>query len=987
MKISRPYTYILLASASLAASFGCSDEIGLQAPSAGESNEIRFSASMSGTRTRSDILNPFMENVEQREVLPMVVKETNDSMYLHCEILDWGTGLNACPEATRSNMVHSTGGMYGQFNVSAYHYTDDWSASKANYRPNYFYFQGTTGSMEGGYSLDTRRYWPESGKMRFLAYAPYDPSNSGAFKMANVDSVSGPYVHIAIDKNAANHKDLVVAYTQKIDCTGSRTAVPMNFKHALSCVQFVMASDMETCRIKKIVIRNAKYEGDMMFRTNMADESASSADSDATLNNSYAPYDSYVQDITLDLTTDYPGGKEAKADSIVTDENHSFMMFPQVLPDNASVEVTLSRQKSDGSWDDDEVMLGYLSGKHWPAGKIVRYKISNERWWQELQVSSLPSFTPQGGTQNFSITSFDTASDGTRKPIKWTARYEDPNNPGSFISTPPSWYSFPTDNDGAIDPQSVTVTVKANEVDHSINMDDALKSVGSYGTQSNPYNLSTNSTGKTNIGSTANCYIVDRPGWYILPLVYGNAIKDGSDNTDAYRPNTSTGNGALQNFVNCLGNDISSPYILTDCASQKSGITSGSAKVVWQDQQNLVRDANISVDMTAFGGNGGILFEITSDDIKQGNCVIGLQLPGQTDQMMWSWQIWVTPFFRPGLDPLIPETLAVTNISGDIHNMMYVNLGWNSVQPVDIYKERTNRVEFTATTSDGRTLTKYMTVNQAPFVKYWHGSNTYYQWGRKDPFMPFVVSWEQTWYDSTGAERKQNPSAAKWGDGKTALKERILNPGIFHTANDEWALLNNGTWNYRPVNWEMYTNLWDATYSAKPTVNIYDEKAIEPVRVPSRVNVKTVYDPCPPGYKVPPIHTFTGFTNTGNDIGSLVYSPKNWNGTLIQYDYDCNGGITEPYVYLFYTNEDKTEYIACPLTGYRDWRWSDEYQAAGFSYQMGNYGYTWTAGAASDNEGYYLELRKDPGADGTGWIMPLDYFWQLDGLTVRPCHE
>lgn len=956
----------------------CSDE--LDVPTQSETRDIRFTASVSdtpGSGTRGSA-RPSDRIVE---TLPMIADAGKDTMYLHTEILDWEAKPTDSRGMTRSNMVHSGSGMYESFNVSAYQYTDEWTEAKASLKPNYFYFEGASGTQTGGYTMDSRRYWPSEGKLRFIAYAPYDPSNTGAYQMANVDNTAGPYVHITVDTDATKHKDLLVAYSQEIDCSGTQSAVNLNFKHALACIQFVMADDMPTSRIKKITVKGAINSGDMRFRDNMTDKYASST-ADASLNNSYHPWDG-TPDITLSLIdSDNPNGKEVNPGDTITDENHSFMMFPQLLPNEASIEITLSKKDSDGNWGADEVMYAYISGKRWPAGKIIRYRVSENSWWQELQVSTLPAFPPQGGEKYFNITSFEVDSLGQKQPVVWTVQYEDPSNPGTFVDTNPGWYSFNTANDGAITPESVMVTANETTAYHELNLDSELKK-GSQGTQTSPYNLSTETTGTGNIGTTANCYIVDRPGWYAFPLVYGNGITNGSDNTIAYHPNTDTSNGALKNFVNYLGAEISSPYILTDCSAVAGDVTSGSAKVVWQDHQNLIRNENITVDKTAFGGKGGIIFQITEADIIQGNCVIGLEIPGQTGKMIWSWHIWVTPFYREGLDPLITETIDVTNNAGKTMGLMFTNLGWSSLYPLKIYSQRTSKVRFSAKTAHG-TLTKDLLVEQAPFVRYWHGSNTYYQWGRKDPFMPFLASWTETWYDSTGAVHTGYPDAQKFGNETAGLTGRIQNPSIFHISDKE-PIAEGSTIN-RPVNFKMYTNLWNGTLSSAPVVNKYDPNAIEPVTVPVHDNVKTVYDPCPPGFKVPPVHTFTGFTTTGNNIGEIQDNPKNWNGTLEDYQYPCGGGIDNPYIYLFYANPEKTIYIAFPLTGYRDWA-DDGNGHAGASYQMGNYGYSWTAGVASETQGYYLELRKDQGASGLGWVQPLDYFWQNDGMPIRPCKE
>ena len=57
---------------------------------------------------------------------------------------------------------------------------------------------------------------------------------------------------------------------------------------------------------------------------------------------------------------------------------------------------------------------------------------------------------------------------------------------------------------------------------------------------------------------TANCYMVHTAGKYRLPLVYGNAIKNGAANTSAY---TGTTNYlCTQTFPNHEGNAINAPW-------------------------------------------------------------------------------------------------------------------------------------------------------------------------------------------------------------------------------------------------------------------------------------------------------------------------------------------------------------------------------------------------------------------------------------------
>lgn len=70
------------------------------------------------------------------------------------------------------------------------------------------------------------------------------------------------------------------------------------------------------------------------------------------------------------------------------------------------------------------------------------------------------------------------------------------------------------------------------------------------GTADRPWNLS-NRTGADAVENTASCYVINGPGHYCFPLVYGNAIRNGADNPAAYS-STSTNPYVLKQFVNYI---------------------------------------------------------------------------------------------------------------------------------------------------------------------------------------------------------------------------------------------------------------------------------------------------------------------------------------------------------------------------------------------------------------------------------------------------
>jgi hypothetical protein len=295
--------------------------------------------------------------------------------------------------------------------------------------------------------------------------------------------------------------------------------------------------------------------------------------------------------------------------------------------------------------------------------------------------------------------------------------------------------------------------------------------------------------------TTANCYLVHAAGKYKIPLVYGNAIKNGTDNRVAYYPGeeSSVTNGADQ-FVNHNLDGITGPWITKDGSGIDAGmgLTATSAELLWQDVTGLISAVSVS----------GNYLKFTIGTFNPGNALIAVK--DGSGNILWSWHIWATE------DDLTNTTIIST---GDhTYTVAPVNVGWVPIS------------------SNGK-----------------QGYCPYYQWGRKDPFIPSTgsASTNHTVYNisnsTTTGFTYQNVNTP-------TIADNIKNPTYYY--------YNTGFTS--PYNVPHY-NMWDAQ-NTSADANI------------ATATKKTIYDPCPPGFCVP-----TG--NLYNYIVTNYSSYFSWDST------------------------------------------------------------------------------------------------------------
>ena len=357
---------------------------------------------------------------------------------------------------------------------------------------------------------------------------------------------------------------------------------------------------------------------------------------------------------------------------------------------------------------------------------------------------------------------------------------------------------------------------------------------------------------------TANCYMVHTAGNYKLPLVYGNAIKDGATNANAYTG--VEGNNVTLTFPRHDGQAITDPWI------KNNGITVKSAQLLWQDAQGLI---------TTVGIDGDYLTLTVGKDAttQEGNALIAAK--DADNNIVWSWHIWVTNQTF--------ATLTEVNTGSYIYQLTPVNLGWVG--------------EATSTT----------------------GYCTFYQWGRKDAFIPSTgIGDDDGNSDNHTVYNISNNDVTSTAFSHTDVTDVTIGGNIQHPTVHYRNTSTDG-----PCDTQYY-NMWDAQQTSN------DENT-------AAATVKTVYDPCPPGFCVPTSGLY-------NYIGSQTVT-------------EFNKGYTYSGVFF-------------PASGGRGFR-------SGVLYGVGSSGSYWSATPNRGDNGLYFDF---------GWLE-LNHGRRAMGCTVRAVAE
>lgn len=139
--------------------------------------------------------------------------------------------------------------------VSAAYFTGSWSDACT---PNFMHKEKLVlNNNQNGYNFDGGAYWywPNSGKLRFFAYGPYDAVRTS---LSDAGTAGAPILSYTCPQPTAGQYD--VQYTQSVDyecATGSTVSLPFN--HILSALAVTM--DPAVGSVESVTLRNIASTG------------------------------------------------------------------------------------------------------------------------------------------------------------------------------------------------------------------------------------------------------------------------------------------------------------------------------------------------------------------------------------------------------------------------------------------------------------------------------------------------------------------------------------------------------------------------------------------------------------------------------------------------------------------------------------------------------------------------------------------------------
>lgn len=1011
----RKLKYILFTLAPLSAMLvtGCLDEPLADTDRFDNPDVISFSAvtGSGAASTRSG------EEKQLYEPLVLTDDAASQTLYLHTyesERIGFEPGDDVTSDEsdvaqTRGNQIvtaddlikfHKDFMVHAQFKEDGVEYIE-WSKTQVSSANNFWRTEKT-------------RYWPGERELSFMAVSPTAEFNSLNNKVFSDLRAEFSYTakKQGNNRDAEAQTDLLLAAGTCNKPNSENGRAPLKFHHALSAIKFAVR-DVLDGEVVNIKIIGVKSTGDCVFT---ADDGTGSF-----VWSNQSGDETYSQNFNYQITDrGYADPNDESKDIVMNDAmpSKTFMLIPQQIPDDAMIEVTLKR--TDPNVNQEITVRGKIKANNvqeWLPGHEYVYTIStskdnwvyvfNARGNQANGYNNIYVYSPNAqefdtyqNTAYYSVQSYRYRANNQTvvEACPWTASHDGSlsyNVTGGGEAAYPSanpqqkWVDASTwITDKFATPLSGKGNADRSFEQHDLNFlahyvatdwigDEDMQGYKPYDgyTKANPYDLSKPGGMARN---TANCYVVDRGGWYMFPLVYGNAIKNGATNSSAYEcqnKETTASLKLLAKLINYKNQPITGPNITAPSKAR--------AELVWEDAYNLVDN----LELVTINGEKMIRFYIDPNIIQQGNAVIALTDGSKAQDgkspVIWSWHIWATEHWidKTTRKPHAFDTnnttfntykssdaktengmviglrqcgdVAVTyNQKGRSFMMAAYNLGWCDPKKV-LYLKRKGTMDFVqyrpgSTVKTGKTA-KLPIIQEGETIDYKYANNVYYQWGRKDPIRGFF---------NHEHSRKRvfgpRPPIAAY-DKRVNIGDAIQNPNVYYVSNqgsgsefEDWLTTN------------FKSNLWNNNATSS-LANRDDNNDHEDLWS----HTKTIYDPSPAGYLIPNAGVWHVVQKSWSNTTGNTWAGGNWPLSTFKKS-KINGDVIDAFNYKVWGkgNAKNNEALFFSSTGNRWWTdgWKPNGIGAGENFGK-NVSYAWSNRSYSGKNAYGMALGLDTNRD------------------------
>lgn len=822
--------------------------------------------------------------------------------------------------------------------------------------------------------------WPATGETRFFAYAPHSGSDENKDNAIGYETVEGatgmPELTYTVSDDIKNQIDLMYCATDPL--TESDKAVELNFKHALAAVTVKTNTGMLAGKLTKVTVTGIRNTGTL----SIGDDKWSVDESEPVVTYSYS-FKTDAPDSGLNLPSDSKDNDNFMAadDVPVLDGDLTLLMIPQELGEDAKIKFVFTDEFRGITHELTATIGG--EGKSWEAGKLYNYSMSaSSKIYTPIHEVEIHNY----GAYNEKLTGKDVLKigdeeiecvgmipvSGILEDVSAQAYFEthalgDDGKVKSVNVKADWWLSYRVDGNDAVKAKFVEPQyTKDDEVVAAVGDDPMVVTRGrlqlaqqahwlkldgdEVGSADKPYDLS----GGT---ESSNCYVINAPGYYKLPLVYGNALNN--ENINVFdKPSDLDDSGFWSQYKDHKDNPLVGPDAWIE--SRGGDYKPADCVLMWQDSPGLLTDVDIDGQF--------LTFRARPESFAQGNALVAVRDANGT--VLWSWHIWATKSDYYNLDYTKDNGhKTISRVTDREYEFGRANVGYCDSHDGDSEREVTLYVNFKM--PDG--TIKSIPVGEQPYIQEAlqesaAGDNTFYQWGRKDPMLGGV--YDPSIEDVGSAinkflnefdiiNKRYYPGAVKFErvPSRQSFAFTISHPNVFvlGTVMGDKPTDDNETRRHWRTGGKLI-NAWDLRMDAAAGSASKFPSSPDTPYDPAK-QCKSIYDPSPRGYRIPPVNAFSRMVSAETESELTSNQSMDILGNHIEALVDKSLTVG----YYVGLNDAGSDRIFFPLTGLRDMGPHGKKDGAGkeeydgiipavMNYEKYNY---WSFSSGSDNSFNY----------------------------------